>query len=91
MQRHRQTCSSNQQHRARIGLKSRENGVKNTVCAIEGLKRGNWHCKGGMCRRKTMTNEQVYGLGCLVSQEKSCPAAGSGGHRAAHSNASVTH
>lgn len=61
------------------------------MCAVEGLKRGNWHWKGGMCGRKMMTSEQAYGLGCLVSQEESCPATGSGGHRAAHSNASVTH
>lgn len=62
VQGHRQTCSSSQQHRGQIGLESREYGVKNAVCAVGGLKRGNWHWKGGMCRRKMMTNEQAWGV-----------------------------
>jgi len=33
-------CSSSQQHRGQKGLESREHGVKNAMCAAEGLKRG---------------------------------------------------
>ena len=35
-----ETCSSRQQHRGQTSLESREYGVKNAMCAVEGLKRG---------------------------------------------------
>lgn len=85
-----QTSSSRQQHRGQIGLEGREYGVKNTVFS-GGLKKGNWHGNGGMCRRKMMINEQTYSLGCHVSQEESSHTTSSGGQRAARSNASATH